>query len=150
MAIKKRKVLVDGVATRCVRPAVTKVVNLEFDPLVEPSLTQQAFVNECDIHTILRKYHDTGIMPSGTRVALTGDFSDVEDYQSALAKVIAAQDLFGELPSHVRDRFGNDPSGFLAFVQDPRNGSELVKLGLATERVVEQPAKDKVASGEKA
>lgn len=125
---------------RSFRPAVRRRVTVDFDPVKEPSMTKQSFVDECSIHTIMAKYQATGIMPSGDRVALSGDFSDVRDYQSALEQVFVAQETFAALPSVVRDRFSNDPAKFLAFATDPKNGAEMVRLGLAVERKVDAPS----------
>lgn len=37
----------------------------------------------------------------------------------------------------MRKRFANDPAEFLAFINDPENSQEAIKLGLAIEAVPE-------------
>jgi len=44
--------------------------------------------------------------------------------------IIAAQRAFEALPAKIRDRFANSPERFLAFLADPDNLDEAVKLGL--------------------
>jgi len=45
----------------------------------------------------------------------------------------AGKTAFATLPSHVRRRFENDPQEFLAFMADPANQDEVIKMGLATD-----------------
>jgi len=59
-----------------------------------------------------------------------GDFTSYDDYHSSLNQIIEAQDAFEALPSSMRKRFGNDPGELLAFLEDPANNEEAVKLGL--------------------
>lgn len=101
----------------------------------KPSRTKQAFRKECDINEILKKYKTTGQLPDLIKANPSyGDFADVATYQDSLNMVIFAQEQFAALPAKVRDRFANDPARFLEFAEDPANASELVKMGLATER----------------
>lgn len=109
-----------------------------FDPPPSPSvkfedasLTRQEFAQEADINNIMRKYA-SGLPPSpaGARPPLFGDFSNVPDYQTALNKVLDAQERFAELPSHVRKRFDNDPAKLLEFLASEDNRAEAVDLGL--------------------
>jgi phage internal scaffolding protein len=58
------------------------------------------------------------------------DVSNVPQYQDALEIVRQAESSFGQLSANVRDRFGNDPSKFMAFVHDPKNADELRAMGL--------------------
>lgn len=71
-----------------------------------------------------------------------GDFSNVEEYQTSLNIVIRANDQFNALSSELRDRFQNDPSKFLEFCDNPQNSEELVKLGLAIPKKIEQTVND--------
>lgn len=97
------------------------------------SLTQQQFKAECDIHTILKQFARTGEISHLARAkAQFADVSNLGSYKESLNTVIAAQDAFLELPALVRKRFSNDPAEFVKFASDPRNGEELVRLGLAT------------------
>lgn len=91
--------------------------------------TKQEFKEECDINNIMRKYLHTGQVDHlSTRVARFEDVTGI-DFQSAQNMIVEAKELFLELPSDVRSRFGNDPSRLLDFVHDPRNAQEAVKLG---------------------
>lgn len=103
-----------------------------------PSLTKQAMRDECDVNLILKKYQATGVITHVKEAqAQYGDFSDIIDYQGALNQVLRASQTFLALPSRVRDRFQNDPGKFLAFCHDPKNQTEMVNLGLATAKIVD-------------
>jgi len=92
----------------------------------------QSFKEECDINNVVRKHGSPPMVAVlGDGGAKYGDFSHVSDYQSALNAVISAENLFNQVPADIRDRFANDPGRFLAFVDDPKNADELVRLGLA-------------------
>lgn len=101
--------------------------------------TKQAFHDECTISKIVERAEKTGdfsrLMDDGR--ALYGDFSNVPDYQEALNLVARAEEQFAGLSAQVRDRFNNEPAEFLAFMEDPKNASEAIRLGLAAPR---QPA----------
>lgn len=95
------------------------------------SLTQQQFVEESDINTIVNRFLRTGEMPQFDPRAMFGDFVDMpSSYQEALERVRSAQEAFSELPSAVRSRFNGDPAELLNFLSDPRNRDEAIKLGL--------------------
>jgi len=98
-------------------------------------LTQQSMKDECDINRLMERYRKTGQLPDLVRKnPQYGDFSAVPDFLEAQNVIIRAQEQFDALPAKVRERFGNDPAKMLAFVADPKNGDELVKLGLAEKR----------------
>lgn len=103
-----------------------------------PSLTQQHFKDEADINKIIARYNRTGVLvdPSVPRSgsAMFGDFSDIQDFQSAQNAICAATEAFGELDSRLRRRFNNDPGQLIAFLDDPKNYEEGVKLGLFVPR----------------
>ena len=96
-----------------------------------PGRAKQSFKDECDIHNIMKKFRQSGLI---THVAkYQGEYGDMPsstDYQESLNNVIAARDAFDSLPSYLRDRFGNDPSRFLDFIDNPENEAEMLKLGL--------------------
>lgn len=109
-------------------------------PMTEglPSKTKQSFKDELDINTIIKKAQIKGQFPEMlAKNPQFGDFSNAPDYQQALNIVILAERQFEALNSEVRDRFQNDPAQFLEFVHNPENKNEMVRLGLATERIVE-------------
>lgn len=96
-----------------------------------PSRTKQSFAKACDINNIMKKYTRSGDFTHvATQMPQYGDFSNVDDYQTALNKIRAAQELFMELPAAVRSRVNNDPGQFLDFVSDVGNRDEMVQLGL--------------------
>jgi len=110
----------------------------EGNPL--PTPTQQHLKAEVDINNILRQYDRTGLITHvNNATAQYGDFSEVNEYQESLNRVIAAQDAFAALPSNVRKRFGNDPGEFFEFATDPSNFDAMVELGLAEARNEERP-----------
>ena len=94
------------------------------------SMTDQQYVPDCDINTILKRYGATGRLPVDIREGVSGDFSDIGDYQDCLDRINRAKDAFLALPSHIRDRFGNDPTAYVDFVLDPSNTDECIRLGL--------------------
>lgn len=100
--------------------------------LVEtPSMTRQADAEDCDINVMMARYQKTGELPPlNRRSPISGDFSTVVDFHSALNLVTAAQQDFMTLPAEMRARFGNDPGALLRFLDDPANADEAVRLGL--------------------
>lgn len=108
-----------------------------------PSMTKQSFAEECDINCILERARQGMDISSAVnnRVALYGDFTSVPSYQDALDLVNRANGMFMSLDATVRERFANDPSRMIAFLQDVRNYDEAVKLGLVVPKapVVESP-----------
>lgn len=95
-----------------------------------PSRTQEHFKEEVDINTIVRRFGLTGELPSDVQVPVSGDFTDVTDYQSALNLILAAQAAFDAMPADVRTEFSNDPARFVDFVSDERNRDRAKALGL--------------------
>jgi len=95
----------------------------------EPSRTKQEFAAEADINVLMGRYLSTGVIPPAVR---QGYFADVDaiDYQQALGLVHEATDLFNQLPSKVRERFGNNPAALMEFVADAGNRDEAISLGL--------------------
>lgn len=108
------------------------------DCSADPSMTKQEFKEECDINTIVERFGLTGAMPESVVSPLTGDFTEVTDYRSALHLIMEADAAFMEIPAAVRERFGNDAGRFVAFVSDPANAAACKEMGLArVERPVE-------------
>lgn len=97
----------------------------------KPSRTKQEFKDECDINVLMKRYQKTGLFPQrpGDVPRYVSNIG-MPDYQASLEIVMRAQDEFASLNSELRKRFDNDPAKFLAFVNDPKNADELVKLGL--------------------
>lgn len=109
--------------------------------------TVQDFKESCDVNYIMEKYQRDGIISQMSRDPQVGDFSNFEDYHSALNQIMDAEIQFQEIPSKIRERFNNDPEKFFNFAVDPANLDELRKMGLAyglepelEAPVVEEPA----------
>ncbi|WNK12429.1 MAG: internal scaffolding protein [Microvirus sp.] len=92
--------------------------------------TKQSFKDECDINNIMGRYSRTGILESqNRRMPQYGDIENI-DFQGAMETVASAREMFAALPSNIRDRFRNDPTELLGFLQDPENKAEALSLGL--------------------
>ena len=96
----------------------------------EDSLVQQQFAESTRVRNILDKFMRTGMIDSNPLPPRYEDVSEVQDYQSAMNLLVNVQGHFDVLPSKIRDRFGNDPEKYLAFINDPNNLDEAVELGL--------------------
>lgn len=119
---------------RVVRDAYNTYVDPGLDCTGDPGMTDQSQAADCDVNKIVDRYMKTGVLPGTDVEGLYGDFVDVTDFQTSMNIVIRAQEQFDALDAKVRKRFGNDPSEFLAFCNDPSNAKELVSLGLGTLR----------------
>lgn len=103
-------------------------VQLEFN---FPSLTEQHHKDDCDINVVLRRYMKTGVLPEAARGGVYGDFTaSASDFREAMNVITEARERFEALPSEVRERFSNSPEKLLAFLDDPENRTEAIKLGL--------------------
>jgi len=107
----------------------------------EPSLTQQHFKDETDINNILRQFNITGLLPENALSPRYGDFTGINDYQSALNAVIAAEDGFMALPADLRARFSNNPEELINFLDNPQNKDEAIRLGLVDQNLIENEVK---------
>jgi phage internal scaffolding protein len=106
-------------------------------------MTQQQFKDEADINNIMARYQKTGVLvdplTQATRKPMFDDFSELGDFRDHQQAVIDAQELFMQLPSRLRARFGNDPAELLQWLSDPANKQEAIELGLMTNPPVETP-----------
>lgn len=107
------------------------------------SKTQQNLKRETDIDYIVERSRKIGMLPNNNRVPTYQDVSQVPDYQSALHIVINAQKQFDLLDSKIRKRFRNDPSEMMAFLADPANIDEAVKLGMMTKSEAKKEESEK-------
>lgn len=103
----------------------------------KPSLTQQEFKESCDINNILAKFsvqaQALGVDPSQLMPqdqGTYGDFSNLDDFQTAQNKIAFLNDQFSNLPSSVRRKFGDDLNTFINAVSDPNRIDELGELGV--------------------
>lgn len=110
------------------------------------SMTKQSMKDECDINLIMKRYEKTGLIAHVQQnEGFYADLSHVPDYQSALAIVQSADEMFMSLPSDLRARFENDPAKYLAFCSDPANRKELIQLGMVVQTDADRAA-DKAAA----
>lgn len=95
----------------------------------QESRTEQAHKGDCDIDQIMARARN-GQSPDYMREN-AGVFDEAAtpiEYLDALLVTVRANTLFEEQPSHIRNRFQNDPSKFLEFVKNPANREEMVQL----------------------
>lgn len=71
--------------------------------------------------------HAAGLTAGGGFYA---DFINAPDFEEALQISNAAKAQFAMLPASWRAHFNHNPSEFLAFVTDPKNGDQLIQMGL--------------------
>lgn len=92
----------------------------------------QSEQKNCDINYVMQRYRNDGIiLHLNHRTPTYGDFSAAPDFQTARNLVIEAEQSFLALPSHIRNRFQNDPGQFLDFMHDPANKDEIARMGLS-------------------
>ena len=117
---------------------VVDFTDIDGNPL--PTPTQQHAKAECDINNILKQYDRTGLITHiNSATAQYGDFTEVNEYQESLNRVMMAQEAFMELPSAIRKQFENDPGQFFEFATNPDNQDAMVEMGLA-ERPISAPS----------
>lgn len=124
-------------ATKRFYSAYSKKLNVSLTFPVNSLVTDQSFKDECDINTIMARYQSTGALP--VLNSAEAQWLDVTgmDFQGHMDAIIEAQNLFDQLPSAIRDRFGNDPAAFLDFTSDSKNTVEIAKMGLLTPEATE-------------
>lgn len=90
---------------------------MQFDPA--EGLTDQQYVNDCDINHIISRYQKTGVLPDAR--ASLGQFMDLSDvktdYDDRLLFLKDVNEAFMQQPSIVRAGFQNDAGLWLADVQ---------------------------------
>lgn len=119
------------------------------------SMTKQEFVKECDVNNIIKSFQPGTMHMLLQQYVAAGRFEDLPDqvdYQQSLNILMEADKAFQDIPAKVRDRFGNDPAQFLAFMANPENEKEARELGLLKPqepparpvevRVIPDPPKD--------
>lgn len=105
-----------------------------------PSRTKQSELEASDINNIMARYATTGVITHlASGQPLYGDFTEVEDYQACLEKVMSAEERFLSLPSDIRKKFDYDPQKMVEFILNPDNKEECVKYGFITGDVANNP-----------
>lgn len=97
----------------------------------EDSMTQESSNDDTDINVIMKRYGQTGQVPGVLQEGIYGDFTQVQDYRTALELVRQADTAFAEVPAEVRNEFDNDPQRFIDFANDEKNIEQMRKWGLA-------------------
>lgn len=92
--------------------------------------TRQSEKDACDVNLIVDR-HKQGLVTTHVvqRVAEYG-FAPALTFQECMDRVLAARDVFEQLPARTRDFFSNSPVRFVEFVSDPANKAKLVELEL--------------------
>jgi len=104
-------------------------------------ITEQSHRQSCDIHHILRKAREGGVITHlAADRAQYGNFIGAPDFIAAQEVIARANTMFSEVPSRIRERFKNDPAQYLDFCMDPRNRDELLKLKIDVSHLPEPPA----------
>jgi len=99
-----------------------------------PSKTRRDVGIETDMNKIVGK----GLNPGSGRLSSGMQGSRVlqygillsESYHEMLNHVIDTQHAFRALPARIRARFHNNPEQMLRFLDDPKNKTEAIKLGI--------------------
>ena len=95
------------------------------------SLTQQSHAEAADVRNIIKQYDRTGLIANVNRgIAQYGDYSEINEYAQALNMVREADASFAELPSEIRQMFGNNAGAFFEFATNPKNSEKMIELGL--------------------
>nr|DAE90379.1 MAG TPA: Scaffold protein [Microviridae sp.] len=91
-----------------------------------------------DLNLVMKRFEKTGKLEELIGLGMSSNagnrydnFIGAPEFQEALNISNHAKDQFSLLDAKVRNRFGNDPAKFLAFVGTPGNQEELYTMGLA-------------------
>lgn len=116
---------------------------------LDESLTLQSPAGDADINILMKRMGvpDGAVLPATlgiTDPSAYGDFTDMPDLRSALDRIHNAEDLFQQLPAAIKNRFDNDPWRLHAWVNNPDNLDEAVKIGLLqrAEPITTQPPQE--------
>lgn len=94
----------------------------------EDKRTKQAFMAETDINRLLaRAQKDGSLSHLEAHGAEYGEYSTF-DFHESMNRLARGNEIFGRLPSELRNEFNNDPGAFFAFVNDEANKDKLPDL----------------------
>lgn len=96
-----------------------------------PSMTEQSHAQSCDIHHIMKRWErnrtvDHVNQHQGTYL----NYINAPDFLEKENMIADAKSMFETVPSKIREDFNNDPSQFLAFMQDSKNVEAIEGYGL--------------------
>jgi len=100
--------------------------------------TQQHFKDDADINNIVaRNRVSNDPMNPPSRRPIFGEFASLPEYQTAQTAIAHANQAFATLDSGLRKRFSNNPAEMIAFLDDPSNRDEAIRLGLVKQPELE-------------
>lgn len=102
---------------------------VQFFPTGE-SRTKQSFTAETDINDMVRRATAGEEIAQNAAIPAYGDFTNVQDYQTAFNMLQDAKNDFAKLPSAVRKACDNDPGKFIDLVYSPDGRAFLEDVGL--------------------
>lgn len=91
---------------------------------------KQSFAEDADINTIVRRFGVTGKVPTTLKMPISGDFTEVSDFHSAMNLIREAEVEFRKVPAELRERLQHDPGKFMKWIEDPKNVEEGERFGL--------------------
>jgi len=90
--------------------------------------TKQAFKDQTDINKLLKKAQRTGTLSHLEKFGgQYGDFSDF-DFHEAQNQLARAREIFDALPSEIRREFGQNPTNFFEFANQPENVGRMAEI----------------------
>lgn len=104
----------------------------------KPSLTSQEFLDECNINKLLYKYASQAkmlglsiseVLPRISTDAFR-DVSNAETFHESMNRISQMNDLFSNLPSDVRRKYGDTVEGFVNALGDPSQYEYLAEHGV--------------------
>lgn len=105
-----------------------RVHQTTFDLEKDPDRANIGAQKQTDINRILDKVKKTGVVTHiRQHGGHYGDFVDF-DFESAQIALARANSIFYALEPNTRAEFGNQPSAFFKFVNDPANKDRLVEV----------------------
>ena len=108
------------------------------------ALTEQSHKKDCDIRFIMKKAEKQGMLTHvNTASARYVDLASRPDFHEAQLVIANAASVFETIPAKVREKFKNDPSEFLEFIQDENNREEMLEMGFTDEHLPPLPVEDK-------
>lgn len=81
------------------------------------TLTQQHMATDTDVNVIVRRFGPAVLQARPELDGLYGDFTGVNDFESALDRIDKAGRAFAALPAAARERFANDATAFAEYVR---------------------------------
>lgn len=104
----------------------------------KPSLTSQEFKDECNINKLLYKYASQAkmlglpiseVLPRISTDAFR-DVSNAESFHESMNRISQMNDLFSNLPSDVRRKYGDTVEGFVNALGNPSEYEYLAEHGV--------------------